>query len=235
MPGIVVTGIPRAPLDLINEFARFGVATVHEAQGRSGLLGAEITPIQQGVRVAGTAVTATVAPGDNTMIGVAVEQCQEGDILVVAPTSPCDMGYFGDLLATSLMARGVRGLIIAAGVRDIADLRDMGFPVWSRHVSAEGTRKGALGDVNVPISIAGRIVRPGDVVLADDDGVVVVPRLDAAAVARASREREETEERARVRYLAGEIALDVNNMRPMLDTAGIRYVDYDSWKDGGER
>ncbi|KQZ11727.1 4-carboxy-4-hydroxy-2-oxoadipate aldolase/oxaloacetate decarboxylase [Microbacterium sp. MEC084] len=235
MPGVVVTDPPRTPLDQVDALAAFGVATIHEAQGRTGLLGSSITPIQQNVRVAGNAVTVTVAPGDNTMIGVAVEQCQEGDILVVVPTSPCDMGYFGDLLATSLKARGVRGLVIEAGVRDVADLREMGFAVWSSHVSAEGTRKGALGDVNVPISVAGRIVEPGDVVVADDDGVVIVPRAQAPAVARASREREEKEERARARYLAGEIALDVNDMRPMIEKAGIRYVDYQAWKEEADK
>lgn len=229
MPGIVVTDPPRTPIETVDALARYSVATVHEAQKRTGLLASGITARQQGVRVAGTAVTATVAPGDNTTIGVAVEQCREGDVLVVVPTAPCDMGYFGDLLATSLKARGVRGLVIDAGVRDVADLREMGFPVWSRHVSAEGTVKGTLGDVNVPISIAGRIVYPGDVIVADDDGAVVVRRATAADIVAASQVREEKEERARQRYLAGEIALDVNNMRPMLESAGIRYVDYPTW------
>ena len=226
MAGIVVTETPRADRDIVDAFAAYGVATVHEAQGRSGLLGSQINPIQSGVRIAGSAVTATVAPGDNTTIAVAVEQCRDGDVLVVAPTVPCDMGYFGDLLATSLRARGVRGLVIEAGVRDVADLRGMGFPVWSRAVSAEGTVKGTLGDVNVPVSIAGRIVEPGDVIIADDDGVVAVPRLRAAEVLAASKAREEKEARSRARYAAGEIALDVNNMRPLLERAGVRYVDY---------
>ncbi|MBI2242677.1 MAG: 4-carboxy-4-hydroxy-2-oxoadipate aldolase/oxaloacetate decarboxylase [Nocardioides sp.] len=211
------------------------MATIHEAQGRTGLLGSRVRPIQRGVRVSGTAVTATVAPGDNTTIGVAVEQCGEGDVLVVAPTSPCDMGYFGDLLATTLKVRGVRALVIDAGVRDVADLNEMGFPVWAAAVSAEGCGKGVLGDVNLPISIAGRIVSPGDVVVADDDGVVVVPRLDAATVASAAGAREEKEERARARYLAGEIALDVNEMRPMLERAGIRYVDHADWVAENEK
>ncbi len=229
MTGVVVTNPPRADRDAVRALAEYGVATVHEAQGRTGLLGSHLRPIQRGVRVSGNAVTATVAPGDNTMLGVAVEQCGEGDILVVAPTAPCDMGYFGDLLATTLKARGVHGLVIEAGVRDVADLNAMGFPVWSKSVSAEGCGKGVLGDVNVPISIAGRIVAPGDVVVADDDGVVVVPRLTAAAVVSAARAREEKESRARDRYLAGEIALDVNDMRPMLERAGIRYVDHADW------
>ncbi|MEV0809666.1 4-carboxy-4-hydroxy-2-oxoadipate aldolase/oxaloacetate decarboxylase [Micromonospora sp. NPDC050200] len=229
MSGLIVTNPPRADRAVADALGGFGVATVHEAQGRSGLLGSHINPVQRGVRISGNAVTATVAPGDNTMIGVAVEQCGEGDVLVVSPTAPCDMGYFGDLLATSLKARGVRGLIIEAGVRDVADLNEMGFPVWSKAVSAEGTVKGTLGDVNVPISIAGRIVSPGDVIVADDDGVVVVARLRAAEVLAASHAREEKEALARSRYEAGEIALDVNNMRPLLERAGARYVDYADW------
>jgi 4-hydroxy-4-methyl-2-oxoglutarate aldolase len=226
---VVVTNPPRADKALVDGLGEYGVATIHEAQGRTGLLGSHITPIQSGVRIAGNAVTVTVAPGDNTTIGVAVEQAGEGDVLVVVPTAPCDMGYFGDLLATSLKARGVRGLVIEAGVRDVADLNEMGFPVWSKAVSAEGTGKGNVGDVNVPISIAGRLVHPGDVVVADDDGVVVVPRLKAAEVLAASKAREEKEARSRARYAAGEIALDVNNMRPLLEKAGTRYVDYDTW------
>lgn len=158
-----------------------------------------------------------------------MEQCGEGDILVVAPTAPCDMGYFGDLLATTLKVRGVRGLVIEAGVRDVVDLNEMGFPVWSRAVSAEGCGKGVLGDVNVPISIAGAIVSPGDVIVADDDGVVVVPRLRAKDAVVAAEARQKKEAAARERYLHGEIALDVNNMRPMLEAAGIRYVDHDDW------
>jgi 4-hydroxy-4-methyl-2-oxoglutarate aldolase len=229
MTGIVVTNPPRADRAAVDALAAYGVATIHEAQGRTGLLGSHLRPVQTGVRVSGSAVTATVAPGDNTMIAVAVEQCREGDLLVVAPTAPCDMGYFGDHHATTLKVRGVRGIVIEAGVRDVADLNDMGFPVWSKAVSAEGCGKGVLGDVNVPISIAGRIVSPGDVVVADDDGVVVVPRLEAAAVVVAARAREEKESRARQRYLEGEIALDVNDMRPMLERAGIRYVDHADW------
>ncbi|MFD4325596.1 4-carboxy-4-hydroxy-2-oxoadipate aldolase/oxaloacetate decarboxylase [Nocardioides sp. NPDC058538] len=226
---VVVTNPPRAASELVDALGAYGVATIHEAQGRTGLLGSHLAPIQQGVRIAGNAVTATVAPGDNTTIGVAVEQCGEGDILVVAPTAPCDMGYFGDLLATSLRARGVRGLVIEAGVRDVADLNEMGFPVWSKAISAEGTGKGNLGDVNIPISIGGRIVHPGDVIVADDDGVVVVPRLRAADAIAASKAREEKEAKARARYVAGEIALDVNNMRPLVEKAGTRYVDYEEW------
>ena len=229
MSGLVVTNPPRTERGVVDAFAAYGVATVHEAQGRTGLLGSHLSPVWSGARISGSAVTVTVAPGDNTTIGVAVEQCGEGDVLVVVPTAPCDMGYFGDLLATSLQARGVRGLVIEAGVRDVADLQEMGFPVWSKAVSAEGTTKGTLGDVNVPISIAGRIVEPGDVIVADDDGVVVVPRLKAADVLAASKAREEKEARSRARYAAGEIALDVNDMRPLLERAGIRYVDYEDY------
>lgn len=235
MTGLVVTNPPRPEREVVDALAAYGVATIHEAQGRTGLLGSHLNPIQTGAHIAGTAVTVTVAPGDNTTIAVAVEQCGEGDVLVVAPTSPCDMGYFGDLLATSLLARGVRGLVIEAGVRDVADLQRMGFPVWSKCVSAEGTTKGTLGDVNVPISIAGRIVEPGDVVVADDDGVVVVPRLHAADVLVASKAREEKEARSRARYAAGEIALDVNNMRPLLEQAGIRYVDHADYLEERDR
>ncbi len=230
MSPVVVTNPPRADSGVVDALAGYGVATVHEAQGRTGLLGSHINPIQRGRRIAGNAVTVTVPPGDNTTIGVAVEQCAEGDVLVVVPTSPCDMGYFGDLLATSLQARGVRGLVIEAGVRDVADLNEMGFPVWSKAVSAEGTTKGKLGDVNIPISIAGRIVEPGDVIIADDDGVVVVPRLQAPEVLTASKAREEKEAVARARYLAGEIALDVNDMRPLLEQAGVRYLDYEDYR-----
>ena len=226
---VVVTNPPRAERGLVDALGGYGVATLHEAQGRTGLLGSHLSPIQSGARISGSAVTVTVAPGDNTTIGVAVEQCGEGDVLVVTPTAPCDMGYFGDLLATSLQARGVRGLVIEAGVRDVADLNRMGFPVWSACVSAEGTVKGTLGDVNVPIAIAGRIVRPGDVVVADDDGVVVVPRLKAAEVLAAAQAREEKEAVSRARYAAGELALDVNHMRPLVEQAGTRYVDYDTW------
>jgi 4-hydroxy-4-methyl-2-oxoglutarate aldolase len=235
MAGLVVTNPPRAERDIVDAFASYGVATVHEAQGREGLLGSHINPVQAGARITGNAVTVTVAPGDNTTIGVAVEQCADGDVLVVAPTAPCDMGYFGDLLATSLKARGVRGLVIEAGVRDVADLQAMGFPVWSKAVSAEGTGKGTLGDVNVPISIAGRLVNPGDVVIADDDGVVVVPRHKAAEVLAASKARDEKEANARARYQAGEIALDVNNMRPLIEKAGIRYVSYEDWTQEAQK
>jgi 4-hydroxy-4-methyl-2-oxoglutarate aldolase len=229
MSGLVVTNPPRADIGVAAQLAAHGVATVHEAQGRTGLLGSHLNPVWRGARIGGPAVTVTVAPGDNTTIAVAVEQCREGDVLVVSPTSPCDMGYFGDLLATSLQARGVLGLVIDAGVRDVVDLEAMGFPVWSKCVSAEGTVKGTLGDVNVPMAIAGQIVAPGDVIVADEDGVVVVPRLDAAHVLQAAEARSKKEAASRERYAAGEISLDVNNMRPMIEAAGVRYVDHETY------
>lgn len=221
----VVQNIRRADRETAGALAGFGVATIHEAQGRTGLMAPHITPIYPGAQISGTAVTVSVPPGDNLMIHVAVEQCEEGDVLVVAPTSRCDSGYFGELLATALQARGVRGLIIDAGCRDIAELTRMGFPVWSRCVFAEGTVKEVPGDVNVPVVCAGRLVRPGDVIAADDDGAVVVPRRDAGAVLEKCRARTEREAAARKRYAAGELSLDVNNMRPRLAEKGITYVD----------
>mgnify|MGYP003331678871 CR=1 FL=1 len=222
---VVIQNIKRAPRDAVAELGKFGVATIHEAQDRTGLMASYMRPIWSGAHISGTAVTVSVPPCDNWMIHVAVEQCQPGDIMVIAPTSFSDAGYFGDLLGASLKAHGVTGVVLDAGCRDVAVLKAAGFPVWSKAISAQGTVKETLGDVNIPIVCGGQIVSPGDVIIADDDGVVVVKRDSAGEIALKSATREAREDQIRGRYEAGELGVDMNNMRPRLAEKGLVYKD----------
>lgn len=225
MSAVVVTDIARADAATVDGLAVHGVATVHEAMGRIGLAGPGIAPIQQGVRIAGSAVTVLSWPGDNLMIHAAIEQCRAGDVLVVATTSPSTDGAFGDLFATALKARGVCGLVTATGVRDTQDLREMGFPVWSNGVHAQGTVKATAGAVNVPVVVHGMLVHPGDVVVADDDGVVCVARRDAPATLAAADARVAKEQADRAAYGSGaELSLDRKGLRPLLAQLGVTYV-----------
>jgi 4-hydroxy-4-methyl-2-oxoglutarate aldolase len=232
MRTVVVTDPPRADVGEAETLGTYGVATVHEALGRVGYLGPEYRPAWPGARIGGTAVTVVCWPGDNLMIHVAVEQCRAGDVLVVATNSPSTDGLFGELFATALARRGVRGVILASGVRDVTELREMGFPAWSRAVSAQGSVKATAGAVNVPVVLGGQTIHPGDVVLGDDDGVMVVPRADVARALTASQARLDKEAAARAAFQEGELGLDRYGLRERLSEFGIEYVSYEEYRKG---
>jgi 4-hydroxy-4-methyl-2-oxoglutarate aldolase len=230
MRTVVVTDPPRADVGEAEKLGTFGVATVHEALGRVGYLGPEYRPAWPGARIGGTAVTVVCWPGDNLMIHVAVEQCRPGDVLVVATNSPSTDGLFGELFATALARRGVRGVVLASGVRDVAELREMGFPAWSRAISAQGSVKATAGAVNVPVVLGGQTIHPGDVVLGDDDGVMVVPRADVARALTASQARLDKEAAARAAFQEGQLGLDRYGLRERLPEFGIEYLTYEEYR-----
>jgi 4-hydroxy-4-methyl-2-oxoglutarate aldolase len=221
----IVTNIARAEKALVDALAAFGSATVHEALGRIGYAGPGVRPLQQDRSISGTAITVQVAPGDNLMVHAAIEQARDGDVIVVVPTTDSAFGFIGELMATQMQTRGVRGYVTNGGVRDSAELHSMGFPVWTRHVSSQGTVKDTAGSVNVPVVLDGVVVHPGDIVVADDDGVTIVPRERAQEAVDKSRARADKESAARKRYEAGEISMDVNNLRPVLESLGVTYVE----------
>ncbi|WP_375386384.1 4-carboxy-4-hydroxy-2-oxoadipate aldolase/oxaloacetate decarboxylase [uncultured Microbacterium sp.] len=228
---VVVTDIARADPAIVDALAQYGSATVHEAMGRIGYAGPRIRPIQQDAAISGSAITVRVAPGDNLMVHAAIEQAQSGDVIVVVPVTDAPFGFIGELMATQMQVRGVRAYVTSGGVRDTQELRRMGFPVWTAHVSAQGTVKDTAGSVNISVVLDGVVVHPGDIVVADDDGVTIVPRALAAATLEASRARAAKEAAGRARYAAGEISMDLNGLRPVIADLGVRYMSQAEYDD----